>query len=295
MLVLGLVFTIGVSATGCKKGTNNTTTPEKPSYDVESTLTLKPGETKAITFKRTGKDLRDQDFTVTSSDPAKVSAKIKDDAKGFKGSATTADINVTAAADAPKGDVTVTIKVGDATEKKVTVTVTEKKGGDGNGGAKKPITYKLETEAVTIEPGKKATVKVKREGDNLKAQALTVEPNDKKITASVEGDGFKGEEKEAIITLTADAKIAPGKSKVAVKAGDKDVGEIEVTVPKKGGGAEEKKKGGAEEKKGGGAEKKGGAMNVRPGRDIVLALSRVEALPAVRVSVRRQAAVFTRE
>jgi len=291
MLVLGLVFTIGVSATGCKKGTNNATTPEKPQYNVEpSTLTLKQGETKTITFSRTGKDLRDQDVTVSSSEP-KVSAKIKDDAKGFKGDAKSVDINVTAAADAPKGDATVTVKVGTDIDKKVTVTV-----ADAKGGAKKPITYKLESEAVTIEPGKKATVKVTREGDNLKAQTLTVEPNEKGITASVEDKGFKGEAKEAVITLTADAKIAPGTSKVNVKAGDMEVGEIAVTVPKKGGGTEEKgKKGGTEEKgKKGGTEGKG-ALDVRPGRDIALALRQVEALPADRVSVRRQVALFTRE
>lgn len=82
-------------------------------YEVFPTeiIVLKPGDSKDVTVKRSGKDLKDAKLTVTSSDP-----KVKVKGGEFKGAAGEATVTVQAEADAPAKEHTITVKAGDVTK-----------------------------------------------------------------------------------------------------------------------------------------------------------------------------------
>jgi hypothetical protein len=275
LLVLGLAFTLGVAAPGCKKGTANNAAPGDVTYDLDVTeITIKQGESKEVTVTRKGKDLKDQEVNAMPS-----AAAVKATPEKFKGDKTTTKVTIAANEDAEAKTHTVKIKVG-TFEKDVKVTVEEKKGKKGKGGNGEPkVKYMLEKDEVTLKPGDKVTVKISRKGKELKDQALTAKSDDEKVVPKVEN--FKGEETDATLTITADPKIGPGKATITIKAGEDKVGEVNVKVEKGEG-----KKGG----KGG----KEGRLNGTRGRDLARA-GQIEALPAPRVSLRREVALFTRE
>ena len=101
-------------------------------YDVFPTeiIVLKPGDTKDVKVSRKGKDMKDSDFTVTSSDP-----KVKVEGGKFKGDAKDATVTIKADPDAPAKEHTITITAGDVT-KTVHVRVD---AGNGVVGGKKDL------------------------------------------------------------------------------------------------------------------------------------------------------------
>lgn len=93
-------------------------------YEVHPTevLVLPPGESREAKVQRKGKDLKDLDLAITSSDPS-VTVK----GGKFKGDAKEAVVIVSAAKDAaPEKDHIITIKAGDQTK---TLKVRVAKGG----------------------------------------------------------------------------------------------------------------------------------------------------------------------
>jgi len=284
MLVLGMVFTIGVSATGCKKsGTNtppkgdgaktdNTQTDNSKKgkdtvkYTVEvDKLTLDPNAEGEIKVSRSGKTLKAEDLKVEVPEASKLTAS----GGKFAADGKSASITLKAAKDSPPGEHKVMISLG---EFKATVPVMITKKGTETGGTKKTTTYKVADTEVMIKQGGKATISVSREGGDLKEQAVEVkvEGNDK---VSVEGvTKFGADEKTVTVNLKA-AKDAPTDKDATVKI---HIGEYKATVTVKVG-------------------KEKAQLNVRPARDVALAPSQVDVVPAQRASFRREVALFTRE
>jgi len=99
-------------------------------------------------------------------------------------------------------------------------------------GDKDKVKYTL-ADSASVKAGEDATVTLKREGTDLPAQdvTVTVEGNDK-VTAKAEN--FKAKDKEAKITLTAEAG-AKGTATLKVKAGESKH-DLKVTVEEKKGG-----------------------------------------------------------
>jgi hypothetical protein len=267
LVVLGFAFTLGVSATGCKKAANNNTSSGTPpsgggiTYELSlAEITIAPGESKDVTLKRSGKDLKDQEVTATGE------GKVKAEGGKFKGDAKEVKITIKAGDDAEEKDHTVKIKAG--SEEK-TVKVTVKKGEAAPAKAK----YSVEKEEVAVAPGKKVEVKVTREGGDMKAKELKFEgiPEDAKVT--VTGGEFAEKKDTATITIAADAKAPEKEYTLKFKAGGKEH-TIKVKVDKK-------------------AKETG--MNILPGRDLLADVRRIEAIPQFRASFPRQVALFTRQ
>ena len=91
-----------------------------------------------------------------------------------------------------------------------------------------------------LEPGKSAEAKVSRKGKDLEDADVTVTSPDKDVT--VEGGKFKGEAKEATVTIKASPEAADKEHNITVKAGDVTK-TIKVRVQKAGSGAAGKDKG----------------------------------------------------
>jgi hypothetical protein len=266
LLVLGLAFTLGVGATGCKKGpANNATTTADKMVRIDNfifptkVIVLEPGKPTEVAIKRKGKEPKDHQLKLTPSD-----AKL--DVKGGKyaGDAEETTVTITAAKDAKPGDYTITVESG-GESKKIDVKV-EKAGEE----AKAPAKYELEPKAVKAKQGEDVKVKVTREGGAMKKKDLEVKSSDPKIT--VEGTEFAADKAETtlVIKVGKDAKV--GEATLKITAGDKEVGEIKVTVEKG----------------------KGASLNV-PNRTLTRGTGQVEALPEPRASIRRELVLFTRE
>jgi hypothetical protein len=154
LLILGLVCTIGLSTTGCKKKEEPTKGDKAPStgdkgageggkvavieYNIFPTkvIILKQGEKQEVPIERKGKDLKDLKLELSSSDE-----KVKATGGEFKGEEKGATITIHAEKDAPAKEHTITVKAGDV-EKKIDVKVepAEKGKGDaekGKGDAEK--------------------------------------------------------------------------------------------------------------------------------------------------------------
>jgi hypothetical protein len=131
LLILGLVCTIGLSTTGCKKKEEPAKADKAPStgdkgvaeaegavvYDVtETIIVLKPGEKKDVELTRKGKTLKGVTVKGESSEP-KVHVKTED----FKDDAKAAKVTIHADEKAPPGKHTVTLTPDDG--KKTTIEV----------------------------------------------------------------------------------------------------------------------------------------------------------------------------
>jgi len=82
-------------------------------YDVFPTevIVMKPGESKDVKFTRKGKDLKDTNLTVTSSDP-----KVKVEGGQFKGSGADAMVTIKVDPDAAAKEHKIMLKSGDVTK-----------------------------------------------------------------------------------------------------------------------------------------------------------------------------------
>ena len=74
------------------------------------------------------------------------------------------------------------------------------------------------TEVLVIEPGQSKDVKVSRKGGEAKDADLTVTSSDPKVM--VEGGKFKGDAKEATVTVKADPDAPAKEHTITIKAGD---------------------------------------------------------------------------
>jgi hypothetical protein len=133
LLILGLVCTLGLSTTGCKKKEEPAkdkapSTGDKGAieaegaivYDVSETiLVLKPGEKKDVDFTRKGKTLKGVTVKGESSEP-KVHVKTED----FKDDEKKAKVTIHADEKAPPGKHTVTLTA-DGAKKTIEVEVTK--------------------------------------------------------------------------------------------------------------------------------------------------------------------------
>jgi hypothetical protein len=122
------ILALSVALIGCTRDNNKSGKPgatgkTNVEYDVYPTevIVLKPGESKDVKVSRKGKDLKDTDLTVTSSDP-----KVTVEGGKFKGDAKEATVTLKVAPDAPNAEHKITIKVGDVTK---TVNLKVDKGG----------------------------------------------------------------------------------------------------------------------------------------------------------------------
>jgi len=267
LVVLGFAFTLGVGVTGCKKGTNNNTTPVgdtgKVTWTFADSAKVTAGKKATVTLKRDGpKDkLTAAEPTVTVEGTEKVTAT----ATKFEAEKKESTITIEAAADAEPKDYTLKVKVGDQYKGEMKVTV--EKAAAGAGKAK----YTVEKEEVAVAPGKEVKVKITREGGKMEAKKLepTGIPEDAKVT--VTGGEFEKDGKEATLTIAADAKAPEKEYTLKFKAGDEEH-TIKVKV-----------------------DKKAKAMNDLPRGDFLAQSRRVEILADLRVSFPRQLALFTRE
>jgi uncharacterized protein YxeA len=255
-----------VGVTGCKKGTNNNTTPPVDTKEVKYTLAesadVKAGTEGGVTLKREGPEakLTAQDVTVTVKGNDKVTAT----ATKFEAKKTESKITINAK-DAEPGDATLEVEVGGW---KGTLKLKVTKGAAGAGKA----TYTLDKDDVAVAAGKSVEVKVTREGGKMDAKTLEIAGATKESKLTVTGGEFEKDGKEATITIAADKKAPDANYTLKFKAGGK-----EHTIKVKVG------KGAAE-----------GRLNL-PRGDYLAQSRRVEALPQVRVSFTRQVALFTRE
>jgi hypothetical protein len=74
------------------------------------------------------------------------------------------------------------------------------------------------TEVLVVEPGQSKDVKVTRKGGDMKDHDLTVTSSDPAV--KVEGGKFKGDTKEATITVRADPSAPAKEHTVTIKSGD---------------------------------------------------------------------------
>jgi len=271
LLVLGMVCTIGLSTTGCKKKEDE----KKPkvegggqaatvTYEVaDKTVTVEQGKSADIKVTRKGEDLKDATLGVENPDDKALTVTGGE----FKGDKKTATLHVKAAADAPPKDYTVTIKAGEWTDK-VTVTVEKAKAK-----AKPAAAPEIDVgdKAVTLKQGESKDVTVTRKGEDLKDLALEITSSDDKAV-TVKGGKFKGDGKETTVSISAAKDAAAKEYTVTIKAGEQTK-TINVKVEKAGKGA----------------------MNFRPQRDPYLAVGREELQVAAPSVTRRQTVWFTRE
>ncbi len=81
------------------------------------------------------------------------------------------------------------------------------------------VEYVVPAEVITLKQNESRDIKISRKGKDLKAQDLSIASSDPKLT--VEGGKFKGDAKEATITVKAAADAAPDKEQtLTFKVGD---------------------------------------------------------------------------
>jgi hypothetical protein len=90
------------------------------------------------------------------------------------------------------------------------------------------------TDVLVIEPGQSKDMKVSRKGGEAKDVDLTVTSSDPKVR--VEGGKFKGDAKEATVTVKADPDAPAREHTITIKAGDVTK-TVHVRVEPAGGGS----------------------------------------------------------
>ena len=121
----------------------------------------------------------------------------------------------------------------------------ESKSGTGTGTAGGNVEYEVYPTEIIVLPGEQKEAKVSRKGTGLKDADVTVTSPDPNVT--IEGGKFKGDAKEATITIKAAPGATAKEHTVTLKAGDVTK-TLKVRVERAGGGDAAKKNDKAEGK-----------------------------------------------